>query len=46
MADRFEARMKDLVSILALEKNGKIVGESHVEVSMAPSSSASTRLSR
>ena len=36
MADRFEARMKDLVSILALE-NGKIVGEAQFEVSMVPS---------
>src|SRR5258708_18420395 len=34
MADRFEARMDDLVEILALE-NGKIVDEARFEVAMA-----------
>lgn len=33
MADRFEARMEDLVQILALE-NGKVLGEARFEVSM------------
>jgi betaine-aldehyde dehydrogenase len=36
MADRFEARMDDLVSMLSLE-NGKVRGEAHFEVSMVPS---------
>jgi betaine-aldehyde dehydrogenase len=36
MADRFEARMDDLVEILSLE-NGKIKPEAHFEVSMVPS---------
>lgn len=35
MADRFEARMEDLIEILALE-NGKIVNEARFEVSMVP----------
>lgn len=35
MADRFEARMEDLIGILALE-NGKIVNEARFEVSMVP----------
>src|SRR6266851_5274579 len=34
MADRFEARMDDLVEILALE-NGKVVDEARFEVAMA-----------
>lgn len=36
MADRFEARIEDLVEILALE-NGKIKPEARFEVSMVPS---------
>lgn len=35
MADRFEARMEDLIEILSLE-NGKIVNEARFEVSMVP----------
>jgi len=36
MADRFEARTDDLITILCLE-NGKIEGEARFEVSMVPS---------
>jgi len=36
MADRFEARMDDLVEILSLE-NGKVRDEARFEVSMVPS---------
>jgi betaine-aldehyde dehydrogenase len=35
MADRFEARMDDLVEILSIE-NGKIIAEARFEVSMVP----------
>ncbi len=36
MADRFEARLDDLVAILALE-NGKVMAEARFEVGMVPS---------
>jgi betaine-aldehyde dehydrogenase len=42
MADRFEARMPDLVEILALE-NGKIVDEARFEVAMAAPSGSTQR---